>query len=396
MCKSCTEKTDLVYAFINTCLGSWVLQKQLPPKQEVDECIDDGHEFVEYSDTEDKPYICDICNESCESEDILNVHKSEHLKPEEFTCYHCSEVFRDKEILTRHLQSEHSTISEETVTKRRRNTKFTCEDCAKVLSSSKKLIEHAIEEHKKDRHLIKPFQCPKCGSRFASSSNLVQHRKYHEGNRTNICSYCGKGFITSSDLINHEKQHLNKREYKCEVCCKEYNTHKDLRTHRILKHKDRKTWNYHCGLCDKYFHIKPNYDNHMRRHVGDKRFVCHLCEKPFVTKDELNKHFTSHSNVRAFRCTLCPKEYKDRRILNIHMVKVHGIGTAKVPVRERKHLCSTCPKAFVDHSKLVRHMLTHSGQRPHKCGVCERSFTDKSYVKHHRKVAHGIVENSDS
>lgn len=319
---------------------------------------------------------------------IKTEEKDEEIKQNPLLfCSHCNEAFDKKSTLSEHMKKTHQSNKRKRKT---RITEFKCQDCPEIFKTSKKLIEHAIEIHKKERNSVKPFKCEKCTRRFASSSNLVQHTKYHEGLRTNVCSYCGKGFITTSDLINHEKQHLNRREYKCQFCEKCFNTHKDLRSHTIIKHKDPTTWNYCCELCNKRFHIKPNYDSHMRRHVGEKPFSCQVCEKSFVTKDELRKHMTSHTNVCAFQCLDCGKEYKDKRVLNIHMTKVHGVGNAKIPLHIRKHVCNVCPKAFYDKSKLMRHSYTHSGERPYGCNVCEKRFIDKSYAKQHMKTMHNI------
>lgn len=106
---------------------------------------------------------------------------------------------------------------------------FTCEICSKVFQSSPTLTKHCVSEHGMVDRDVRPFMCARCGSRFGSSSNLIQHVKYHDAVRSNICPYCGKGFITKTDLNIHEKQHLNKREYECDICNKCYNTHKDLR-----------------------------------------------------------------------------------------------------------------------------------------------------------------------
>lgn len=436
ICESCKNQTLAAFLLRKLCLQSFALQKKtVTQKSELAStqkpatrsgsiktknvfiCYHCNKEFrnkiilarhirTRHGPNSKKSHILDIS--ACDNEFTSTEHKSEAFSEETIniepvntevsenniieTDNSLEEPRNDSEndMIDKTIQENETKPQEPKRKQKQRITKFTCDDCPESFKNSKKLVEHAVSIHERSPQSVKPFRCTKCDSRFGTSSNLVQHCKYHEGNRINMCTYCGKGFITTSDLLNHEKQHLNKREYTCEFCSKGFNTHKDLRSHKIIKHRDPSTWNYHCTLCDKRFHIKPNYDSHMRRHTGDKRFVCKMCEKHFVTKDELRRHMVSHTNIRDYQCTECGKEYKDKRVLDVHLVKMHNIGSAKVPVRVKKHLCSICPKAFYDKSKLTRHMFTHSGEKPFGCHMCDKKFTDKSYVKHHLRVSHNV------
>lgn len=329
--------------------------------------------------------------------------KTELLK----CCTICTQEYESQAFLKRHIARVHrketieklncsNTSSAAVPRKSMRRLTFTCEHCPTTFKSSRKLVQHARSEHELDSKSVKPFGCDECDRKFRNSSNLLQHKKYHEGKRSSVCSFCGKGFITKSDLLIHEKQHLNKREYSCELCPKNFNTHKDLRSHKLVVHTEPSTWNHLCESCDKRFPIKSNYDQHMRRHRGDKRFGCHICEKRFIDKVVLQKHILSHSNVRAFKCEHCLKEYKEKRVLEVHLTKVHGIGNAKIPVRVKKYFCHICPKSYFAKNKLTRHMFTHSGERPFGCSVCKKRFTDKSYVKQHLRNAHNIFEAQEN
>lgn len=259
---------------------------------------------------------------------------------------------------------------------------------------------------------LKPLVC-RCPSRFCNSSNLLQHVKYHDAVRSNMCTYCGKGFITKTDLNIHEKQHLNKREYRCDECGKCFNTHKDIRcvlcdtfaclsasyqaffrSHKLVVHTDSTTWKYCCEICNKPFPIKSNYDSHMRRHTGDKKFECHLCQRKFTDKCVLQRHMRTHSNVREYKCSYCAREYKDQRVLKVHMAKIHsiGIGQIKIPLKEKKYICHICPKSYYAKNKLTRHLYTHSGEKPYDCPMCGKKFNDKSYVKQHLRKTHNLEE----
>ncbi|NXS43751.1 ZNF84 protein, partial [Balaeniceps rex] len=53
---------------------------------------------------------------------------------------------------------------------------------------------------------------------------------------------------------------------------------------------------------------------------------------------------------------------------------------------ERPFLCTDCPKAFIDKSRLVVHRRTHTGERPFPCAVCGQAFTQKIALITHQRV----------
>lgn len=241
-----------------------------------------------------------------------------------------------------------------------------------------------------EKSSVKPYSCPQCPMRFSSSTNLIQHKKYHDGSRNNICSFCGKSFITKSDLTVHEYTHFNRRNYKCKFCEKAFNTNKNLRSHILVVHTDPSFWKYGCDLCTRRFPLKSGFEQHMKRHTGDKKFTCHICNKSFVSRSELQKHLGTHSSgTNPYKCPHCDKNYKEKRFYQIHLTKNHGIGNAKIPVRVKKYACHVCPNTFYDQSKLQRHLRTHSGVKPFKCQDCDKKFSDKYYLKQHAKNIHG-------
>ncbi|GIY13286.1 hypothetical protein CEXT_554351 [Caerostris extrusa] len=42
-----------------------------------------------------------------------------------------------------------------------------------------------------------------------------------------------------------------------------------------------------------------------------------------------------------------------------------------------KHICQYCAKPFTCHSKLLRHVRVHTGEKPFQCDVCSKVLTKK-------------------
>lgn len=86
---------------------------------------------------------------------------------------------------------------------------------------------------------------------------------------------------------------------------------------------------------------------------------------------------------RTFICQHagCNKVFRDNSALRKHS-HTHG---------ERVHACPECPRTFVESSKLKRHQLVHTGEKPFLCRFegCGKRFSLDFNLKTHTRIHTG-------
>ncbi|XP_028008453.2 zinc finger protein 42 homolog, partial [Eptesicus fuscus] len=78
----------------------------------------------------------------------------------------------------------------------------------------------------------------------------------------------------------------------------------------------------------------------------------------------------------------CARELKTRSSLRKHLQLVHG---------PRNHVCAECGKAFPESSKLKRHFMVHTGERPFQCTFkgCGKRFSLAFNLRTHVRIHTG-------
>ena len=70
---------------------------------------------------------------------------------------------------------------------------------------------------------------------------------------------------------------------------------------------------------------------------------------------------------------------------NFHMQKYAS------PSKEKRRRCLICDKLLSNSSSMVRHLRTHTGEKPYACRSCSKRFCHQSNCAVHEKVCKGIA-----
>lgn len=185
-------------------------------------------------------------------------------------------------------------------------------------------------------------------------------------NRPYICNICFKHFETPSKLARHYLIHTGQKPFECDVCHKTFRQLVHLERHQLTHNLPFK-----CSICQRHFKNLKTFVKHQHLHnetyQNDVKQVRRLLE----AKQEKPVYGMYHTFTTEERWALHPCSKSD---------------PTYSPTKKRKniHSCTICGKMFPSQSKLDRHVLIHTGQRPFKCVLCNKSFRQSTHLKIHQ------------
>ncbi|KAI8431633.1 hypothetical protein MSG28_016112 [Choristoneura fumiferana] len=260
--------------------------------------------------TDEKPYMCEICDKPCKTFTGLKQHAASHkTDKKEYSCDVCNKKFRFQCFLKRHA------------------------------------LLHTGE---------KPHQCEVCKRQFAQQSHLLKHMRIHTGEKPFTCETCNKNFRCKSNLVQHQLMHTRDPPPTCHICNKQYQQKIHLEKHIMRIHQGIKP--YMCEICNKPFRDKCDLKRHMLFHTGEKPFSCEICQKQFAQNCMLTQHMQIHTGEKPYTCEICNKQFRRRSHLDLHK---------RIHTGEKPHVCGICNKQFTEGRNLAMHMRIHTGEKPH-------------------------------
>ncbi|XP_011673788.1 zinc finger protein 652-B isoform X1 [Strongylocentrotus purpuratus] len=235
-------------------------------------------------------------------------HQSKNRKPAfKFpeACPICSEAWKEKEKIMRHLQ-KHIPIDKGP------------EAIKDAVQSIKSKFE---KEHNFDMGWC--GECKKLLLRFRTHLNRCHNKNPRYGV---LCQQCGK-MIKSCNIKMHEISHLVIKEsdyVQCPECPSRFKHQEYLKGHITDAHSN-KIKSTQCPTCGKIMKNREHLRRHLLIHSGLKPYPCSVCDKSFTQSSNLKAHMRQHTGDKPYVCELCEMAFTNKVTLKNHKKKLHGI-----------------------------------------------------------------------
>ncbi len=251
------------------------------------------------------------------------------IKPTNYNCSLCPEVFTVETDLSKHFQLEHQITGQE--------PGFRGQTGPLILSKSRS---------------ISKFTCRICGAVFVRKQSLNLHIKNHHREILNNCNLCQKSFVAKCSLLFHKRWHSRLKKFKCHKCSRKFLSKSHLETHLKIKHSGIRN-KLSCDICQRNFTTHSGLFTHYRfSHIKNEDgknqnivLKCSVSGERLLNRGALIDHLRIHSDCKAYCCRHCPAVFRDSRNHRNHEER-HATKSKK---------CNVCDELFLTWKELHKH-----------------------------------------